>query len=114
MVEIIPDVRTVIVGSQVRNSRFHLGKIVATPGIIEAFTKTGENMASYLVRHASGDWGELSEHDQNANEMALKTGGTLMSAYFLKDGTKIWIITDPEIDSQHRRYATTFLLPEEY
>jgi hypothetical protein len=28
----------------------------------------------FLVRHASGDWGEVDEHDRRANEKALKDG----------------------------------------
>jgi hypothetical protein len=38
----------------------------------------------------------------------LKEGTRLLSAYHLKDGTKIWIITEWD------RSATTVLLPEDY
>jgi hypothetical protein len=43
-----------------------------------------------------------------ANAEALKEGLRLLSAYHLKDGTKIWVITEWD------RSATTVLLPEEY
>jgi hypothetical protein len=47
------------------------------------------------------------------NDESLKDGSRLLSAYLLKDGTKIWIITEAE-DDNGKREATTILLPEEY
>ena len=43
-----------------------------------------------------------------ANAEALKEGTRLLSAYYLKDGTKIWVITEWD------RSVSTVLLPEEY
>jgi hypothetical protein len=60
-------------------------------------------------RHARGDWGTVNATDKRANELALKEGSRLLSAYMLRDGTtKIWIITEAD------RSATTILLPDEY
>jgi hypothetical protein len=50
----------------------------------------------------------LDRHDIRANEQALKHGARLLSAYQLRDDTKIWIITEAD------RSSTTVLLPEEY
>ena len=47
------------------------------------------------------------------NDQALIDGSRLLSAYRLKDGTKIWCITEA-VGENGRREATTFLLPEEY
>jgi hypothetical protein len=58
--------------------------------------------------HATGDWGELDDHDRVENEYSLVHGLRLLSAYRLKDQTKIWIITEAD------RSATTLLLPSEY
>lgn len=93
---------------------FDLGPVVATPGALDALARNETSARELLARHASGDWGDLDDHDKEANCAALKTGARLLSAYHLPDGTKIWIITDAEIDDQHHRQATTFLLPEEY
>ena len=98
----------------VKNVSFHLGPIVATPGAIEAFQRNNTNGFDLLSRHARGDWGELCDEDKQANDAALQTGARLLSAYHLPDGTKIWLITDAEIDDQHHRQASTFLLPDEY
>lgn len=89
-------------------NRFSLGKVVATPGSLEAFENANESPSIFLDRHVSGDWGDLCEEDQEANELALKNGDRILSSYHLNDDTKIWIITE------HDRSATTILLPEEY
>jgi hypothetical protein len=88
--------------------KFEPGRIVSTPGALQAMEEAGENPASLLLRHLSGDWGELDEHDIRENEFSLEHGLRLLSAYRLSNGTKIWIITEAD------RSATTFLLPEEY
>lgn len=62
----------------------------------------------YLSRHARGDWGVVDREDWRANDRALVESTRLFSAYLLKGGTKIWIITEAD------RAATTVLLPEEY
>ncbi len=93
--------------------RFNMGQIVATPGALEAMQRNNSNGLEYLRRHVSGDWGIVCAEDKQANEDALKTGARLMSAHFLPDETKLWIITEAADDAGNRA-ATTFLLPEEY
>ena len=88
--------------------KFEPGQIVSTSGALHAMKEAGDNPASLLLRHVSGDWGELDAHDIQENEFALEHGLRLLSAYRLSDGTKIWVITESD------RSATTFLLPEEY
>jgi hypothetical protein len=88
--------------------RFMLGRIVATLRVLDAFKETGEDPREFLLRHISGDWGEVDEHDRRENEYALVHGLRLLSAYRLNDQTKIWIITEAD------RSATTLLLPSEY
>ena len=93
--------------------RFTLGQIVATPGALEALQRNNVTGVEYLRKHASGDWGIVCEEDKQANEDALKSGARLMSAYFLPDETKMWIITEAA-DDDGNRAATTLLLPDEY
>lgn len=93
---------------------FDLGPVVSTPVALEALQACGADPLQYLSRHARGDWGDLDEIDKTANTEALTSGERIMSVYTLSDGTKLWIITDAEIDDNHNRQATTFLLPDEY
>ncbi len=96
------------------NIRFDLGPIVATPGALEALKRNNMTGLELLARHAQGDWGDLDDEDKAANNAAIQTGARLLSAYHLPDGTKLWIITDAEIDDEHHRQSSVFLLPDEY
>jgi hypothetical protein len=87
---------------------FPLGRLFATAGAIMAAAQADDNLIIYLYRHAAGDWGDLTSEDLSANARALREGSRLLSAYQLKDGAKIWIITEAD------RSSTTILLPEEY
>ena len=89
-------------------SKFPLGQVVATPGALDAFTEAGEEPVTYLARHAAGDWGEACEEDAKENEFSVENGFRILSAYTLKDGTRIWVITEAD------RSSTCLLLPSEY
>ena len=88
--------------------RFPLGRIVATPGALEALQRSEQTPHEFLARHARGDWGELCHEDRQENELSLREGFRILSAYTLRDQTKIWIITEAN------RLVTTILLPSEY
>jgi hypothetical protein len=93
---------------------FTLGKVLATPGAIEALAQTGQSPWELLSRHLGGDWGTVDAGDKAANEQALRDGSRILSSYLLNDGvTKIWLITEAEGDNGQRA-ATTLLLPNEY
>ncbi len=87
---------------------FALGTIVATPGALMAVEIAQQTLTEFVQRHHSGDWGELDDEDRNENDYSLKNGFRLLSAYRLRDGVKIWIITEAD------RSVTTILLPGEY
>jgi len=88
--------------------KFPLGQVVATPAALRAITEAGQTPAEFLERHVQGDWGELDEEERQENERSLEDDCRLLSAYRLRDETKIWIITEAD------RSSTTILLPEEY
>ena len=98
--------------TQDNKPRFCLGQIVATPNALEAMQKAmqkaGQNALEMLKRHINGDWGEIDAEDRLANDQAVDNGGRILSAYSLKDGTKLWIITEAD------RSSTCILLPEDY
>ena len=82
---------------------FELGQIVATPGAL----KLGVNFVPYLLKHAKGYWGDLSQEDWQENDLSVRSGFRILSAYKTEEG-RIWIITEAD------RTATTILLPTEY
>ena len=90
------------------HAKFELGTVVATPGALAALEEAHETALGYLYRHASGDWGTVPPEDWEENEFSLTNEFRLHSAYVLRDGTKLWIITEAD------RSLTTILLPSEY
>ena len=93
--------------------KFNCGVLLSTPGAMGAFEKNGQSPFEFLQRHLNGDWGDLDQEDRQANERAVMDGSRLLSAYKLKDGTKIWLITEAVGENGHRE-SSTFLLPQEY
>ena len=95
------------------STTFSPGKFIGTPGALAALHRNDEYASTFFARHLAGDWGladewgEVDAHDWQANEQALQNGDRLLSAYLLRDGTKIYIITEGD------RSATTILLPLE-
>jgi hypothetical protein len=66
--------------------------------IPERIRATGENPINYIVRHMNLDPGSLGAEDQLANLQAVREGTRVFSAYELRDGTRIWIITEGRSD----------------
>lgn len=90
---------------------FPLGKTVLTREVYRWMVTNGEFACfvnSSLKRHSRGDWGNLSSEDRAQNELALKDGSRLLSAYEHWRLPKIWIITEAD------RSVTTVLFPDEY
>lgn len=90
---------------------FALGQLVMTRGVNDLVAERSD-FAKFatesLARHRQGDWGSLSDEDRKENELSLKEGYRLLSAYEAEGLPKIWIITEAD------RSATTILFPEEY
>ena len=88
-------------------ARFPLGRMVATPGALEALARPARMPLNLSAASARG-LGCLCEEDKQENDFSVDKDLRIFSAYRLKDETKIWVIT--EVGSS----ATTVLLPSEY
>lgn len=89
-------------------ARFKLGQTLITRGAQGALKEAGQSPHEFLQRHERGDWGEVSEDDQQENEISVKEGFRILSAYCTSKGKRVWVITEAD------RSATTILLPDEY
>jgi hypothetical protein len=87
-------------------AKFKLGHIVSTPNALGQLTQ--EDNLRAIGRHQAGDWGDVSEHDRQENELALKEGFRLLSVYHAANGVTFWLITERD------RSVTTVLIPEDY
>jgi hypothetical protein len=93
--------------------RFELGQVVATPGFLDAVRTAGQTVREFVDRHLRLEQGELCEDDHRANQMSLADGSRILSAFRLKTGEKVWVLTEAVGDDGHRA-STCLLLPEEY
>lgn len=87
-------------------AKFRIGHIVATPNALARLSN--DDILNGIGRHQAGDWGDVDEHDRQANERALLERTRLLSVYHAANGIKFWIITEAD------RSVTTVLLPEDY
>ncbi len=55
-----------------RKPLFDPGACAATPAALDAIEEAGLEFMELLNRHVTGDWGDLDEHDNQANETALE------------------------------------------
>jgi len=88
--------------------RFPPGRIVATPGALELLEWYGKTPADYLNRHLYGDWGDLRIADKRENELSVRRGYRIFSAYEVSPLNTLWIITEAD------RSSTCLLQPSEY
>ena len=93
--------------------KFQVGLLTVTSGVLA--TVAPDFAMDCLIRHASGDWGELGPEDAAANDAAVEHGARILSSYPIPDETgnlqhpyRLWIITEAD------RATTTLLLPSEY
>ena len=87
---------------------FDFGLVVATPAALDLLRSLALNPLLFLGKHAMGDWGQIDDHDREANRQALKNGHRLLSSYQLNRHDRLLIITEAD------RSSTTLLLPQEY
>ena len=93
--------------SKLYSLRFDGGHALITPPAEKLMQRYGIDPYQLLERHCNGDWGDQSDEDKKAWDRALEKGFSLMSVYKV-GGEEVWLMTDVE------RFATTFLVPEEY
>ena len=74
--------------------KFNPGRVVITASAKE--TLAAPDVAAAMLRHLTGDWGDVCHEDRQENELSLKQGFRLFSVYHAVDGIKFWIITEAE------------------
>jgi len=84
-----------------------LGLIDVTPGAQAALEEAGQTADEFVLRHAHGDWGELGTAEIKDNQVSLKEGFRIFSAYTLATGVRISVFTEDD------RSMTKILLPDE-
>jgi hypothetical protein len=86
---------------------FPLGRLLITPAARDLLELQDLDPLLFAIRHGKGEWGDLDDEDKAENDLSVKEGFRILSAYVTPMG-RIWVIT--EADRSH----TTILLPSEY
>ncbi len=89
-----------------RELSFPLGRLVMTANAVEKLSLNA--IATGLLRHSRGDWGDVKDDDRRMNDLSLLNGLQLHSSYRDRRGTAFWVITEAD------RSTTTVLLPADY
>ena len=84
---------------------FEVGQVVATPEVAEYVTPA--EFAEMLHWHRSGKWGSVPPEDARENDLSVKEGYRILSAYPIR-GKTIWLITEAD------RSSSCFLFPDQY
>ena len=87
---------------------FSLGEATLSFDAIRAVATNNDFAKGFLLRHVSGDWGDVSEDDKRFNDLALSRGVQLLSCYYTKAGVKLFVLTRGD------RSGTKIMLAEEY
>lgn len=104
-------IREKVLGRGEAVKKFEMGQLVMTRGVNDRVaddTEFAKFVHESMARHARGDWGDLGEEDKKENELSLREGFRLLSAYEKPPLPKIWVITEAD------RSVTTVLFPSEY
>ena len=93
--------------------KFELGQVVATPGFLDVVRESGQTVREFVDCHLRLEQGVLCDDDHHANQMSLADGSRILSAFRLKTGEKVWVLTEA-VGDDGKRASTCLLLPEEY
>ncbi len=94
------------VGRAAEQVSFPLGRLLITPAAQAVLTQ--EELLTALNRHSRGDWGKVGAEDRRENDLSLRQGFRILSAYETRAGETFWIITEAD------RSSTCVLLPSDY
>jgi hypothetical protein len=72
---------------------FEIGRVSVTRAALDVLTAAGVTVASLRVRHARGDWGDVSPSERASNVIALSIGEQVSSVYPIGTAT-VEVITD--------------------
>jgi hypothetical protein len=70
---------------------FPLGRVLATPGALDAMAHASQTPDEFLRRHVASEWGELDAHEVAENLYGLKRGFRALSTYRTNAGETRWL-----------------------
>lgn len=86
---------------------FEMGRLYATPASLAALETSHVDVLSLLARHVRCAC-DADAADRQANRLAARFGGRVLSVFHLSDTSKLYVDTGAD------RKATVVMLAEEY
>jgi len=93
-------------------AQFGLGQVVSTVQALRFCREHRIDISTLLMRHASGDWGDVSTSDRIANDAAVLDGSRILSLYSFRAG-RVWVLTEAK-GEDGTRASTCIMLPSDY
>ncbi|MDG9757857.1 hypothetical protein N5E31_03650 [Pseudomonas chengduensis] len=84
-----------------RSLLFAIGALIFSPGIDRLMREGRLDPLPYFQRHASGDWGNITDTQWQANNAALQSGDRLESSYAVHRELSICIVTEADRSATH-------------
>ena len=84
--------------------RFRCGELIITEHVGALIRRRHFNPKPFLVRHLTGDWGDVGQSKRRANDTAVLNGGPLLSSFDIARDHTLCIMTESD-----RRTTTLFL-----
>ena len=85
--------------------KIQLGRLVITPAALLA--SSPDDICRAIDHHVCGQWGDVSEDERAANELALSTASRVLSVHHTPTGTELRVITTGD------RFSTTVYVPSD-
>ena len=74
---------------------FKLGEtLMVSLGAMDVLFKSNQRLARFLLRHVTGDFGDINKEEAAANATSIKTEGEILSRYTAANGATILVMTE--------------------
>ena len=75
---------------------FATGHVDAGDQVRTQLAIAGRTESEFAVRHAIGDWSEMSPDEQARNVLAIELGGSVLSRFALRADQNVYVVTDAQ------------------
>lgn len=73
--------------------RFPIGRVQVTERAAKAINESEETLPVLLMRHARGDWGQVTEFRKRKNEEGIEKGDVLISVHATSSKAPVRFLT---------------------